>query len=97
MIRTFFICGLVVNMDRIYLFVIVSYHWSNKTQTCFKFLFVVIIFFKKNYDNVTICFIHSGEVEADYIGLMLMASAGYDPLVAPKVFKKIGGKEGGEF
>ena len=50
-----------------------------------------------NYNNVTICFIHNGEVEADYIGLMLMASAGYDPLVAPKVFKKIGRKEGGEF
>ncbi len=28
--------------------------------------------------------------EADYIGLMLMASAGYDPRVAPKVVKKIG-------
>ena len=70
---------------------------SNKTQTWFKFLFVVIIFFK-NYNDVTICFIQSGEVEADYIGLMLMASTGYDPLVvAPKVFKKIGRKEGGEF
>ncbi|GMY16580.1 mitochondrial metalloendopeptidase OMA1-like [Fagus crenata] len=29
-------------------------------------------------------------VEADYIGLMLMASAGYDPRVAPEVLKKIG-------
>ena len=29
-------------------------------------------------------------MEADYIGLMLMASAGYDPRVAPEVFKKIG-------
>ena len=85
-------------MDWIYLFVVVSYHWSNKTRTWFKFLFVVIIFFFfLNYNNVTICFIGSGEVEADYIGLMLMASAGYDPLVAPKVFKKIGRKEGGEF
>uniref|UniRef100_A0A2N9J9C7 Peptidase M48 domain-containing protein n=1 Tax=Fagus sylvatica TaxID=28930 RepID=A0A2N9J9C7_FAGSY len=35
------------------------------------------------------------EAEADYIGLMLMASAGYNPQVAPRVFeKKIGGKGG---
>jgi predicted Zn-dependent protease len=33
-------------------------------------------------------------VEADHIGLLLMASAGYDPLVAPKVFKKIGRSDG---
>ncbi|RHN44821.1 hypothetical protein MtrunA17_Chr7g0223571 [Medicago truncatula] len=29
------------------------------------------------------------EMEADYIGLLLLASAGYDPRVAPKVYKKI--------
>lgn len=30
------------------------------------------------------------EIEADYIGLLLMASAGYDPRLAPKVFEKLG-------
>ncbi|CDP05279.1 unnamed protein product [Coffea canephora] len=30
------------------------------------------------------------EMEADYIGLLLMASAGYDPRVAPRVFEKLG-------
>lgn len=30
------------------------------------------------------------EIEADYIGLLLMASAGYDPRVAPKVYEKLG-------
>eukprot|EP00252_Welwitschia_mirabilis_P013314 TRINITY_DN29336_c0_g1_i1.p1 TRINITY_DN29336_c0_g1~~TRINITY_DN29336_c0_g1_i1.p1 ORF type:complete len:466 (-),score=66.65 TRINITY_DN29336_c0_g1_i1:120-1517(-) len=30
------------------------------------------------------------EVEADYIGLLLMASAGYNPLVAPSVYEKLG-------
>ncbi|KAE8710714.1 pentatricopeptide repeat-containing protein [Hibiscus syriacus] len=30
------------------------------------------------------------ELEADYIGLLLLASAGYDPQVAPKVFEKLG-------
>ncbi|KAK1415325.1 hypothetical protein QVD17_31104 [Tagetes erecta] len=30
------------------------------------------------------------EIEADYIGMMLMASAGYDPQVAPKLFTKLG-------
>lgn len=30
------------------------------------------------------------EIEADHIGLLLMASAGYDPQVAPKVFVKLG-------
>ncbi|XP_058745511.1 mitochondrial metalloendopeptidase OMA1-like [Vicia villosa] len=29
------------------------------------------------------------EIEADYIGLLLMAAAGYDPQVAPKVYEKI--------
>ena len=29
------------------------------------------------------------ESEADYIGLMLMASAGYDPRLAPKVYEKL--------
>nr|XP_043608727.1 uncharacterized protein LOC122580514 [Erigeron canadensis] len=30
------------------------------------------------------------EIEADYIGVLLMASAGYDPRIAPKVFEKLG-------
>ncbi|CAM8984575.1 unnamed protein product [Rhodiola kirilowii] len=30
------------------------------------------------------------EMEADYIGLLLIASAGYDPRVAPKVYEKLG-------
>lgn len=30
------------------------------------------------------------EIEADYIGLLLAASAGYDPGVAPKVYEKLG-------
>ncbi|KAJ0987249.1 hypothetical protein J5N97_005605 [Dioscorea zingiberensis] len=30
------------------------------------------------------------EIEADYIGLLLMASAGYDPRVAPSVYEKMG-------
>lgn len=37
------------------------------------------------------------EIEADYIGLLLMAAAGYDPSVAPRVYKKLAGKwEGGD-
>ncbi|XP_065878625.1 mitochondrial metalloendopeptidase OMA1 isoform X2 [Euphorbia lathyris] len=35
------------------------------------------------------------EIEADYIGLLLMASAGYDPRVAPRVYEKLG-KVGGD-
>lgn len=30
------------------------------------------------------------EMEADYIGLLLLASAGYDPRVAPRVYEKLG-------
>ncbi|KAL0341097.1 UNVERIFIED_CONTAM: Mitochondrial metalloendopeptidase OMA1 [Sesamum radiatum] len=30
------------------------------------------------------------EMEADYIGLLLVASAGYDPRVAPQVYEKLG-------
>lgn len=30
------------------------------------------------------------EMEADYIGLLLMASAGYDPRVAPRVYERLG-------
>ncbi|CAJ1952553.1 unnamed protein product [Sphenostylis stenocarpa] len=30
------------------------------------------------------------EIEADYIGLLLIASAGYDPRVAPRVYEKLG-------
>lgn len=29
-------------------------------------------------------------MEADYIGLLLLAAAGYDPRVAPKVYEKLG-------
>ncbi len=29
-------------------------------------------------------------MEADYIGLLLISSAGYDPRVAPKVYEKLG-------
>lgn len=29
-------------------------------------------------------------MEADYIGLLLIASAGYDPRVAPSVYEKLG-------
>lgn len=29
-------------------------------------------------------------MEADYIGLLLLASAGYDPRVAPRVYEKLG-------
>lgn len=29
-------------------------------------------------------------MEADYIGLLLVASAGYDPRVAPRVYEKLG-------
>ncbi|KAJ0713964.1 putative peptidase M48 [Helianthus annuus] len=32
------------------------------------------------------------EIEADHIGVLLMASAGYDPRGAPKVYKKLGQK-----
>ncbi|CAF1753879.1 hypothetical protein Bca4012_044392 [Brassica carinata] len=35
------------------------------------------------------------EIEADYIGLLLLASAGYDPRIAPKVYEKLG-KLGGD-
>lgn len=30
------------------------------------------------------------EIEADHIGLMLLAAAGYDPRIAPKVYEKLG-------
>lgn len=35
------------------------------------------------------------EIEADYVGLLLMASAGYDPRVAPGVYERLG-QIGGE-
>lgn len=34
-------------------------------------------------------------MEADYIGLLLLASAGYDPMVAPGVYKKLSRIAGG--
>lgn len=37
------------------------------------------------------------EIEADYIGLLLLASAGYDPRVAPKVYEKFGKNFGDSF
>ncbi|GLT76751.1 hypothetical protein SLA2020_483910 [Shorea laevis] len=40
-------------------------------------------------------FNHRTEFEADYIGLLLMASAGYDPQVAPAVYEKMS-KIGGD-
>ena len=43
-----------------------------------------------NYNNVTFCFNHRNESEANHIGLMLTASAGYDPQAAIEAFKKIG-------
>lgn len=36
------------------------------------------------------------EMEADYIGLLLMASAGYDPRIAPTVYEKLGQLGGGD-
>ncbi|KAL0925810.1 hypothetical protein M5K25_004180 [Dendrobium thyrsiflorum] len=33
---------------------------------------------------------HGMEMEADYIGLLLVASAGFDPRVAPRVYEKLG-------
>lgn len=30
------------------------------------------------------------EIEADHIGIMLLAAAGYDPRIAPKVYEKLG-------
>lgn len=35
-------------------------------------------------------YLYRMEIEADYIGLLLIASAGYDPRVAPKVYEKLG-------
>lgn len=35
------------------------------------------------------------EIEADHIGLLLLAAAGYDPRIAPSVYEKLG-KIGGD-
>ncbi|KAI3894678.1 hypothetical protein MKW92_052801 [Papaver armeniacum] len=35
-------------------------------------------------------FTRRNEMEADYIGVLLLASAGYDPRVAPQVYEKLG-------
>lgn len=43
-----------------------------------------------NYNNITFCFNHRNEREANHIGLMLMEFAGYDPQAAIEAFKKIG-------
>lgn len=46
--------------------------------------------------NSCVCLVHCRmEIEADYIGLLLLASAGYDPRIAPKVYEKLG-KLGGD-
>ncbi|KAF8659724.1 hypothetical protein HU200_058183 [Digitaria exilis] len=34
------------------------------------------------------------EMEADHVGLMLLAAAGYDPRVAPSVYERLGGNTG---
>ena len=41
-----------------------------------------------NYNNITFCLNHSGELEADSIGLKLVASTGCDPRVALAIYKK---------
>ena len=48
------------------------------------------MFFMWNYNNVTLCFNHRNEREANRIGLILMATAGYDPLMAYEAFDKMG-------
>ena len=48
------------------------------------------MFFMSNYNNATLCFNYRNENEANYTGLMLMASAGYDPQTAYGVFEKSG-------
>ncbi|TKY45066.1 Mitochondrial metalloendopeptidase OMA1 [Spatholobus suberectus] len=47
------------------------------------FLLIMPCFFLPHFSK-------RNEIEADYIGLLLTASAGYDPLVAPKVREKLG-------
>ncbi|MCL7035646.1 hypothetical protein MKW94_021367 [Papaver nudicaule] len=42
------------------------------------------------YDFLLLPFRRRNEMEADYIGLLLLASAGYDPQVAPQVYEKLG-------
>jgi metalloendopeptidase OMA1, mitochondrial len=37
------------------------------------------------------------EVEADHIGLLLLAAAGYDPRVAPGLYLKLGKLNGDDF
>lgn len=49
-----------------------------------------------NYNNVTFDFLHRREEEADYIGFMLMASAGYNPKVAARIYKRNLRNLGGE-
>ena len=48
------------------------------------------MFFMSNYNNATLCFNCRNEREANYTGLMLMASAGYDPQSALGVAEKSG-------
>ena len=48
------------------------------------------MFFMSNYNNVTFCFNHRNEREANRIGLILMATTGYDPLMAYEAFDKMG-------
>jgi metalloendopeptidase OMA1, mitochondrial len=39
--------------------------------------------------------LYSMEMEADHVGLMLLAAAAYDPRVAPSVYEKLGKIGGG--
>ncbi|XP_004506299.1 mitochondrial metalloendopeptidase OMA1-like [Cicer arietinum] len=47
---------------------------------------VITYFIKAFQERIT----RRHEMEADYIGLLLMASAGYDPRMVPKVYEKMG-------
>ncbi|XP_058776516.1 mitochondrial metalloendopeptidase OMA1-like [Vicia villosa] len=53
--------------------------------------FISIDYYKQVWPLVSrLPFNRRFEIEADYIGLLLMAAAGYDPRVALKVYEKIG-------
>lgn len=55
-----------------------------------QYCFLSLLSFKISwYENLAIL-CHRMEMEADYIGLLLMASAGYDPRIAPTVYERLG-------